>query len=114
MDCFFRCQKSTFNLENNKRICQGNFFVYHNQDLLTPDVFFEPCIYQGYIQNFERNRTNSICIGVKNFAESVNLSIQGSFHKEKKMKLSKREYYYICGKVNFSLIHPTHITIDSF
>ena len=26
---FFRCQKSAFNLENNKCICQGNFFVYH-------------------------------------------------------------------------------------
>ena len=29
MDYFFRFQKSTFNLENNKCICQGNFFVYH-------------------------------------------------------------------------------------
>ena len=29
MDYFFRCQKSTFNLENNKCICQGNCFVYH-------------------------------------------------------------------------------------
>ena len=25
MDYFFRCQKSTFNLQNNKCICQGNF-----------------------------------------------------------------------------------------
>ena len=29
MDYFFRCQKSTLNLENNKCICQGIFFVYH-------------------------------------------------------------------------------------
>ena len=26
MDYFFRCQKSTVNLENNKRLCQGIFF----------------------------------------------------------------------------------------
>ena len=26
---FFRCQKSTFNLENNKCTCQRNFFGYH-------------------------------------------------------------------------------------
>ena len=26
---FFRCQKSVFNLENNKLLCQGNFFIYH-------------------------------------------------------------------------------------
>ena len=29
MDYFFRCQKSAFNLENSKCICQINFFVYH-------------------------------------------------------------------------------------
>ena len=29
MDYFSRCQKSAFNLKNNKCICQGNFFVYH-------------------------------------------------------------------------------------
>ena len=28
MDFFFRYQKKTFNLENNKCICQGNFFTY--------------------------------------------------------------------------------------
>ena len=29
MDYFFRCQKSTFSVENNKHIYTGNFFVYH-------------------------------------------------------------------------------------
>ena len=29
MYCFFRCQKSTCNLENNECISQGNIFVYH-------------------------------------------------------------------------------------
>ena len=29
-------------------------------------------------------------------------------------KLSKLEYYFLCGKVNLSVIHPTHITIYSF
>ena len=29
-------------------------------------------------------------------------------------KLIKLEYYYLCGKVNFSVIHATHITMYSF
>ena len=29
MDFFFRCQKSSFDLENNKCICQGKYFLYH-------------------------------------------------------------------------------------
>ena len=30
------------------------------------------------------------------------------------LKLPKLEYCSLCGKVNFSVIHPTHITIYSF
>ena len=30
----------------------------------TPELFFELCLYQGYIQNFERNWKNCICIRV--------------------------------------------------
>ena len=30
------------------------------------------------------------------------------------MKLPKLEYYFLCGKVNFIVIHPTHIIIYSF
>ena len=30
------------------------------------------------------------------------------------MKLSKLEYYSLCGKVNSTVRHPTHITIYSF
>ena len=44
MDYFFRYQKSAFNLENNKCICLGNFFVYTQLDLLAPELFFELCI----------------------------------------------------------------------
>ena len=36
-------------------------------DLLTPELFFELCVSQGYIRNFEKNWKNSICIRVKNF-----------------------------------------------
>ena len=39
MDYFFRRQKSTFNLENNKCIYEGNFFVYNATDQLTPEFF---------------------------------------------------------------------------
>ena len=70
---FFRCQKSVFNLENNKLLCQGNFFVYHVTGPFTLELFFELCIFQGYIQNFERNWKSSICIKVNNFGKSVNL-----------------------------------------
>ena len=65
------------------------------------------------------NRKNSVCIRVNNFAKSVNFEIsQESLQRKKiqnlKLKLSKLEYYSVCGKVNFSVIHPTHITIYSF
>ena len=48
------------------------FFVYTSLDLLTPELFFELCISQGYRQNFERNWKNSIRIRVSNLAKSVN------------------------------------------
>ena len=114
MDYFFRCQKSIFNLQNNKCICQGNFFVYHATGPIYYRLFFQVCIYQGYIQNFERNWNNSICIRVNNFAESVNFKISRELSQRKILKLSKLEYYSSCGKVNFSVIHPFHITIYSF
>ena len=81
MDNFFRSQKSTFNLENNKCICQGNLFIYHKLNLFTPILFFELCFSQGYIQNFESNWKKSICIRVSNFAKSINF--YRSLYKEK-------------------------------
>ena len=80
-------------------------------DLLTPELFFELCMSQGYIQNFQGNWKNSVCIRAINFAKSVNF--MGVFTK-KKLKLSKPEYYSLCGKVNFCVIHPIHISIYSF
>ena len=72
-DYFFGCQKSTFNLENNKCICQGNFFgLQRNWIYLLQNCFFELCVCQGYIQNFERNWKNSVCIRINNFAKSAN------------------------------------------
>ena len=55
MDCSFRYLKSTSNLENNKSICQKNFLFATELYLLTLELFFELCIFQGYIHNFERN-----------------------------------------------------------
>ena len=37
-------------------------------DLLTAELFSKLCIPQRYVQNFERNWKNSVCIGVNNFA----------------------------------------------
>ena len=65
MDYFFRSQTCTFNLENNKRICQGNFFAYHVTGSTYFRIIFQAMIFQGYIQNFEKNLRNSICITVK-------------------------------------------------
>ena len=39
MDYFIRCHKSTFNLENEKCIFQGNSCVYYVTGLLTPELF---------------------------------------------------------------------------
>ena len=103
---FFKCKKSNFNLESSKCICQGNFVVYH-----VTGFNYSRILSQGYLQNFERNWKNSICIGFNNFFKPVILL---SLHKEKKLKLSKFEYCSLCWKVNFSVIHPTHITIYSF
>ena len=73
MNHFFRCQKSTCNLEKiTNSYVKKCFFVYHITGLCTPVLFFELCISQGYIENFERNSKNSICITVNNFAKSVN------------------------------------------
>ena len=44
-----------------------------------------------------------------NFTEKRKKSSQ-----RKKLKLPMLEYYSLCGKVKFSEIHPTHITIYSF
>ena len=37
-------------------------------DLLTAKLFFKLCISQRYVHILERNRKNSVCIRVKNFA----------------------------------------------
>ena len=51
MDYFFGCQKSIFNLENNKGICQGSFFAYHVTEFTySTYLHFSSCISQGYIQ----------------------------------------------------------------
>ena len=65
-------QKSTFSLENNKCICQGNFLFTTQLDLLTAELFLEVYISQGYIQNFERNWKNSTFVRVNKFTKSVN------------------------------------------
>ena len=70
-------------------------------------------MFQGYKQNFERNWKNLICIRVNNFGKSVNFKILRKY-SQTNLKLSKLEYYSLCWKVNFYLIHPTHITIHRF
>ena len=42
---FFGCQKSTFNLENNKCICQVNFFVYQ----ITGSTFSTYLLFSSYV-----------------------------------------------------------------
>ena len=44
------------------------FTLYKQPDLLAAEVFFKLYISQRYVRNFEWNKKNSVCIGVKNFA----------------------------------------------
>ena len=65
MEYFVRRQKSTFDLENEKCICQGNFFVSHvirstYSGLML--IIFELCMYETL---------EGICIRFNNFAKSV-------------------------------------------
>ena len=75
MDYLFRCLKRTLNLENNKCLYQGNFFVYHVTESAYSKIILQANIFQGYMQNFERNWKNPVCIRVTNFAKSVNKKI---------------------------------------
>ena len=114
MDYFFRCQKITFNLENKKHICQGNFFVYHKTGSTYSRIIFRAMFISRIYTNIQRNWANAICIRVNIFAKSVKTnSIHGSIHKEKKKIIIAWILLLLRGKVNFSVIHPTHITIYS-
>ena len=56
------------------------------------------------MQNFEKNWKTSVCIRVDSFAKSVNLEgveISRESSQRKKIEIMQ---------VNFSVIHPTHIT----
>ena len=65
---------------SRKIFCLPHNWIY----LLYLLTFFELCISQGYIQNFERNWKNSVCIRINNFAKSANLqNFHGSLHKKK-------------------------------
>ena len=50
-----------------------NFFVDHVTGSISSELFSYLCVSQGYIQNFERDPKNSICIGVNNFGKSVKI-----------------------------------------
>ena len=66
MNYFFRCQESTFNLENKKMHISRKYFSLHVTESTYSRIILRAiCACQGYIQNFERNCTNSICIRVK-------------------------------------------------
>ena len=93
--------ESTLNLENIKGIYQENCFVYHIQNYFSSYVYLKD-IYI-YISNFERNSKNPICIRVNTFAESVHFQIS-----------QRKKLNSLYGKVNFSVIHLTHVTIYSF
>ena len=96
--------ESTLNLENIKGIYQENCFVYH----ITGSTYFRTIframyISKIYISNFERNSKNPICIRVNTFAESVHFQIS-----------QRKKLNSLYGKVNFSVIHLTHVTIYCF
>ena len=47
-------------------------FAYNVTGSTYSKKFFELCISQGYIQNFERNWKNSVCIRISNLAKFAN------------------------------------------
>ena len=72
-----KCQKSNFNLENNKCICQENLFIYQvtrsTYSIIIFSIIFL-CEFKGYIYIYETlNRIGEICIRVNNFEKLVNL-----------------------------------------
>ena len=100
MNYFFRCQKSASNLENNKCICQVNVSIYHVTGSTYSRIIFRamytyvselPILLNLYISKFH-----------------------GSLYKEIKLELSKLENNSFSWKVNFSIIHPTHVPIYNF
>ena len=73
MDYLFLCQTFSFNKRTCKCIFSCSFFVLQN--------FFELNVSQRYLQNFERNRKNSVCIN------SVLPSVAGShFYQSCRLK----------------------------
>ena len=85
---FFGCQKNTFNLENNKCICQVNFFVYQ----ITGSTFSTYLLFSSYVDLKDICKTLK---GVKGIGQNqlvskltilLNLLISkfhGSLHKKK-------------------------------
>ena len=81
-----------------------NFFLF-TTDLLTPELFFELCIYKT-LDIYKTLKG----IGKIQFVSELTKSSQ----RKLKLKLSKLECYSICGKANLGVIRPIHITIYSF
>ena len=85
---FFVCQKNTFNLKNNKCICQVNFFVYQ----ITGSTFSAYLLFSSYV--YLKNICKTLK-GVKGIGQNqlvskltilLNLLISkfhGSLHKKK-------------------------------
>ena len=95
MDCLFRCQKIIFNLENNKCIWQGTiprYWIYLLQNYFSGNVILK----DKY--KFEMYRKNSICIRFNKFAKFVNFEIS-----LESLKLSKLDYYSLCGKLSLAV-----------
>ena len=84
MDYFFGCQKSTFNLENNKCICQGNFFGLQRNWIYLLQNCFSSYVYVKDIYK-TLNGIGKIQF-VSELTILLNLQISkfhGSLHKEK-------------------------------
>ena len=96
-------------------MCQGKFsclprnWIYLRQNYFTSYVYLKDTY-----KTLERNWKNPICIKLNNSTKSVNFKISEESSQRNKLKLSKLEYYSLCAKVSFSVIHPTHIAIYSF
>ena len=93
-------QRSNFILAKDKSMWQGSFLPLHSRSncKFTSEIYFELCVSQRYVKNFERNWNNSGCIKVDIFRKCGEfLSFTGV--------CTNKHYSVSCEKLNFSGKH---------
>ena len=84
IDYFFGYQRSTFNLENNKCICQGSFFVYNVTGSTYSRFFFSSYVYLKAISKTLKGTVKPQFVSELTILLNLQISkFYASLHKEK-------------------------------